>query len=94
MTVHHLVLHSPYQEDTSRLPIVITITHEAILIEAVGHGVCGMVDGPIGQGHRPVIAIEHAYGVLKSFHWADINQEDPTHVVEHDNAKFECRKDS
>ena len=42
-------------------------------------------------GHGPPVIIEHWGGELRVIVWADINSEDPTHIISLEGAKETCR---
>lgn len=66
---------------------------EYIAIELEGHGLaCSADDTPLGEGHRSPIVIEVWEGKVRCIIWSDINQEDPTHIIELDNAQI-CRRE-
>jgi hypothetical protein len=52
-----------------------------------GHGTLTM-----DPGHGPVILLEYLDGVPRLIVWADINQEDPTHVIELRKASEKARR--
>ena len=49
----------------------------------------GVASAP--AGHGPMVLIEHWGGELRVIVWADINSEDPTHIISLEGAKETCR---
>lgn len=69
------------------LPVHITAMSHGIIVTADGHG---DLASPDGDGYP--IFISHNNGKLLLYVWADINQEDPTHVIELDGALETARQ--
>lgn len=70
------------------LPIRVEVNgNENILIRAKGYGDFCSADG---EGYP--ILIEQGNGVLRVVIWGDINQEDPTHIIELGDAKESNRE--
>lgn len=68
-------------------PIKVVTDSQGVSIEARGFGDCGSADG-----HGSPIFLELYQGSLRLLVWADINDEEPTHVINLDGAKEECRR--
>lgn len=71
------------------LPVNIEIFEDKILIRPEGFG-----DKCSSDGEGSPIMIEHYDGKVRAFIWGDINQEDPTDVVDLENAKESNRKEN
>jgi len=63
-------------------------THGTLLVSPKGFGDCCSLDG-----HGTPIGIEVWEGELRVIIWADINQEDPTHIIPLTGALESRRKD-
>lgn len=59
-----------------------------IEVRVEGHGDCSSVPGA-----GCPIYLERQGGKVKLYVWADINREDPTHVIDLDGAREDRRKD-
>ncbi len=70
-----------------RVNYCIEANPQAITIGIEGYGECGSTDAAA----RPIY-LEHHEGKLTLYVWADINNEEPTHVIELAGAKHEHRK--
>ena len=60
----------------------------AMVIEAKGYGNAGVEDG-----HGSPVILEVYNGSLRLVVWADINQEDPTHIIDLEGAREDSRSD-
>lgn len=70
----------------------IAIAPQYITISSENHGTCGECDdNPIQEGQRAIIVIERYQEQLRCLVWADINQEDPTHIISLDSALLSKR---
>ncbi len=72
-----------------RLPIKITTDERGVTIAAEGHGDYGSEDG-----HGSPIFLELYQGRLRLLVWADINSEEPTHIIDLAGAKEDQRNES
>ena len=66
---------------------------------AITEGSCGILISPEGYGDKmsrdgqgSPILLEQCDGVLRLVVWADINQEDPTHIINLSGAQEGCRR--
>lgn len=79
-------------ESDVKIPVALSVDQNFIQFEAEGFNACGSADEiPIGDGNKSVVAIEIWQGQLRVLVWADINQEDPTHTIELDDARISNR---
>jgi len=70
----------------------ITARKQSVVIEAEGYSVCNTADDmPVGKCHRPLVALEIWDGEFRVIVWSDINEEDPTHIINLENAKVSNR---
>lgn len=76
----------------TRVKLGISGRNQSLIVEAEGYNVCNMDDDmPIGKGHRPIVALEIWEGEFRVIVWADINEEDPTHIISLENARISNR---
>ncbi len=66
----------------------VRITDKSVEIDFHGFGV-----GAMEPGHGYPVYIEVRNGIPHVLVWADINNEEPTHVISLENAAEVCRKD-
>ena len=79
-------------EYKTKRKIGITGDSNLVSVEVDGHNNCVTCDNAeFGKGHRAIVSFEVWEGELRCLVWADINQEDPTHVISLDGAKVSCR---
>ena len=79
--------------DTER-KIGITEDNNLVSVEFEGYNNCGTCDSAeFGKGHRTIVGFEVWEGELRCLVWADINQEDPTHIINLDGAQDAKRED-
>jgi hypothetical protein len=76
--------------DASAKPLKVTVKLDAlyVLVRPEGYG-----DKPSDDGDGWPVLIENRNGVPHVVIWADINQEDPTHVISLDEAAESNRKE-
>jgi len=70
------LLRDGWNGDPDTVPCVIEHGDNSILIRPDGYGDCGSA-----EGHGWPIVIEYYEKDVRVLVWADINQEDPTHVI-------------
>ena len=76
-------------ESDGKLSVSIkVVNNRMILLSAEGFGDCSSKDG-----HGCPVAIEYYRGRLRVIIWSDINEEDPTHVIDLEGAR-ECNRRS
>jgi hypothetical protein len=79
-------------EFNTKIPIAVSVDQNFIQFEAEGFNACGAADEqPIGDGNRSIVAFEIWEGRLRLLVWADINQEDPTHTIDLEEARTSNR---
>lgn len=71
----------------SGIPIKIESDLQGMDVIAEGYGMKTMM-----PGEGPVFTLERYEGKLQLLVWADINQEDPTHVIDLEGARESLRK--
>ena len=76
------LLRDGWNNDPTPVPCVIEHGDYSIFIRPDGHGDCGTL-----AGHGWPVVIEYYKGDVRVIVWADINQEDPTHVISLASAK-------
>lgn len=69
-------------DETCEVPVTVSASGNCVVIEAVGYG-----DKVSQEGLGVPVIIELHNGDLRVVVWADINQEDPTHIISLANAK-------
>lgn len=60
----------------TKLPIRLAVSPNGVSLYAEGHGDCTS-----SEGHGSPVFVEVYKGELRLLVWADINKEDPTHVI-------------
>lgn len=79
-------------EHDTKIPVALSVDQNFIQFEAEGYNACGAADEqPIGEGNRSFVAFEVYEGRLRLLVWADINQEDPTHTIDLEEARVSNR---
>lgn len=85
-------LRDGHSDFKTALPVAISISDSCIQIEVESYNNCSASDDQvIGAGNKSIIMIELWEGEFRSVHWADIRQEDPTHVIDYEEAKVHNR---
>ena len=69
-------LNDAHPDHGGALPIRLAVSPNGVSLYARGHGDYGSSDG-----HGTPVFIELYRGELRVLVWADINKEDPTHVI-------------
>lgn len=80
------------QTDTKRtLPVEVAVEGNGmgIVIRPEGYGCFGCVDGTVGP-----IYLEFYEGRMRLLVWDDINQEDPSHVIDLEEAREDRRSET
>lgn len=80
-------LRDGWNGDQQTVPCVIEHGDNSILIRPAGCGDCGSRDG-----YGWPIVIEYYEKDIRVLVWADINQEDPTHIISLAGAKESARQ--
>jgi len=70
------------------LPIKVSLNDNGLVISAEGYGDHTSQDG-FGA---PILITNQIHGGLEVVVWADINKEDPTHIIKLDGAQESKRK--
>jgi hypothetical protein len=70
------LLRDGWNGDPDPVPCVIEHGDNSILVRPKGYGDCGSADG-----HGWPVVIEYYEKDVRVLVWADINKEDPTHVI-------------
>ena len=73
---HSTILIDAAADYSTKLPIRTTISANGISVLAEGYG-----DGGSAEGHGTPVFIEVYRGELRAIIWADINNEEPTHII-------------
>jgi hypothetical protein len=81
-----VALHDANSEHSGKLPIRVVGNDSAISIFADGYGDFGSV-----EGHGCPAFFELYGGKFRLIVFADINREDPTHVIDLSQAREDCR---
>jgi hypothetical protein len=81
------ILRDGWSGDPNTVPCVIEHGDNSILIRPEGYGDCGTEDG-----YGFPVVIEYYEKDVRVLVWADINQEDPTHVISLSGAKESNRR--
>lgn len=66
----------------TRIALSIASDDHSVAIEAEGFNNCTTDDGEAGDGHKSIIYLEVWEGKLRCLVWGNINQEDPTHIID------------
>lgn len=83
-----VVLHDNDPEGTKEIPVCTSLDNNFIQFEAEGFNTCGTCDEQeIGRGIKSFVAVEIWQDELRLLVWADINQEDPTHIISLEGAR-------
>jgi len=86
------ILVDQHPEYKTRHKIGITEDNNLVSVEFDGYNNCSTCDSAeFGVGHRTIVGFEVWEGELRCLVWADINKEDPTHVICLDGAKVTAR---
>ena len=85
---YHLKEAAGYIEGEETLSVSVRCEQDnlALLLDLKGHGLSGME-----SGNGSVVALEYYEGRPRLLVWADINQEEPTHVIDLSESREECR---
>ena len=84
--------HSDYE---TRRKVGVTEDNNLVSVEFENYNNCGTCDSAeFGEGQRTIVGFEVWEGELRCLIWADINQEDPTHIINLDGAKVTNRKET
>ncbi len=79
---------------TTRRKVAVTDSNSILFVEFKDYNACCTCDSvEFGLGHRAIIGIEVWEGELRCMVWADINQEDPTHIINLDDARVDRRRE-
>ncbi|MBX7102592.1 MAG: hypothetical protein K1X57_00825 [Gemmataceae bacterium] len=73
---HSRVLNDADSDYSTKLPIRISISPNGVAVFAEGYG-----DGGSVEGYGTPVFLELYRGELRAIIWADINSEDPTHII-------------
>lgn len=85
-------LRDGHSDFNTKVPVAISVNTSCIQIEVESYNNCSASDDQvIGLGNKSIIMIELWEGELRSVHWADIRQEDPTHVIDYAEAEVRNR---
>lgn len=87
---HHpcsTTLKDAYPDFNSTLPIRLAVSPNGVSLYAEGYGDC-----TAAAGHGTPVFIELYKGELRVIVWADINREDPTHIVSLAGAREDQRQ--
>jgi len=83
--------HSDYE---TRRKVGVTEDNNLVSVEFEHYNNCGTCDSAeFGEGQRTIVGFEVWEGELRCLIWADINREDPTHVINLDGAQVTERKE-
>lgn len=86
------VIEEQSTDKTKGLEAHVVADNGFLSVEIEGCNNCGIDDSaPLGTGVRCVASFEIWQGELRLLVWADINQEDPTHVISLEGAKITAR---
>jgi len=86
-------LHDAFPGAERKLELAVVPNRQSLVIEAEGHSLCNMDDDTeLGKGHRPIVALEIWEGEFRVIVWSDINEEDPTHIIDLSGAQTSNRK--
>jgi hypothetical protein len=90
--------HEPIQDgsqvNSETINMAVTVSNFSIDIEAEGYNATGSCDSnQLGNGTGAIVTIERWEGELRCIVWADINREDPTHIISLEEAKITNRKE-
>ncbi len=80
-------LRDAHPDHDGMLPIRLAVSPNGVSLYAEGYGDCGST-----EGHGTPVFIELYKGELRVLVWADINQEDPTHVIPLGGAREDRRQ--
>ena len=93
-TLDQADLHFPLRDDDSEFISNEPITAQVICgVRGLEIGFTGYGDASTVPGYGAPIYIEVHQGRLMLHVWADINQEDPTHVIDLEGARESARKE-
>lgn len=93
-TLHESIsLVDQHPEYKTQRKIGITKDNNLVSVEFEGHNNFGTCDSAeFGKGQRTIVGFEVWEGELRCLIWADINQEDPTHIINLDGAQVSKRE--
>ncbi len=90
-----ITLVDQHPEYNTRRKVAVTESNSFVFVEFAGYNTCGTCDSvEFGKGDRSIVGFEVWEGELRCLVWADINQEDPTHIINLDGAKVTNRKET
>lgn len=82
----------PMRPPSTGVKFHITQSENIIMIEAEGYGNC-YSEGPAGDGSQTILLLEYYEGKLQALAWTDVNEQDPTHIINFEDAKEDKRRD-
>lgn len=89
-----ITLVDQHPEYNTRCKAAVTESNSFVFVEFAGYNTCGTCDSvEFGKGDRSIVGFEVWEGELRCLVWADINQEDPTHIINLDGAHVDKRKE-
>lgn len=89
-----ITLVDQHPEYNTRRKVAVTESNSFVFVEFAGYNICEMCDSvEFGKGDRSIVGFEVWEGELRCLIWADINQEDPTHIINLDGAAVGRRKE-
>ncbi len=89
-----ITLTDQHPEYNTRRKAAVTESNSFLFVEFAGYNTCGTCDSvKFGKGDRSIVGFEVWEGELRCLVWADINQEDPTHIINLDGAGVDRRKE-
>ena len=80
-------LKDAHPDHGNTLPIRLTVSPNGVSLSAAGYGDFGSA-----EGHGTPVYVELYRGELRVLVWADINREDPTHVITLGGAREDRRQ--
>ncbi len=87
-----LALPDQHPDISGQRKIAITEDNSLLSVEFEGYNNCGTCDSEkFGKGSQTIVSFEVWEDELRCLIWADINQEDPTHIISLDGAKITKR---
>jgi len=90
-----ITLTDQHPEYSTRRKAAVTESNSFLFVEFACYNTCSTCDSvEFGKGDRSIVGFEVWEGELRCLVWADINQEDPTHLINLDGAKVTNRKET